>query len=135
VDPVLGSLVYQLPGVTLAYNLHLGHTIAHWKGIIEEIHFGGSIRAFDIIEEIDPEKPSFRPSKWPWKFRNRKTAKNSKLPENCFELVGIGGWPPISTWINQRGSHLQGCRKFWCWEDGCQLIEVCVLAQNARICS
>jgi hypothetical protein len=34
------------------------------------------------------------------KFRNQKTAKNSKLPEDCFEPVGIGGWPPISTWIN-----------------------------------
>jgi hypothetical protein len=33
-------------------------------------------------------------------FRNRKTAKNSKLPENCFEPVGVGGWPIISTWIN-----------------------------------
>jgi hypothetical protein len=32
-----------------------------------------------------------------------KTAKNSKLPklpENCFEPVGKGGWSPISTWIN-----------------------------------
>jgi hypothetical protein len=32
-----------------------------------------------------------------------KTAKNSKLPklpENCFELVGKGGWPPISKLIN-----------------------------------
>jgi hypothetical protein len=32
-----------------------------------------------------------------------KTAKNSKLPkmsENYFELVGKGGWPPISIWIN-----------------------------------
>jgi hypothetical protein len=32
-----------------------------------------------------------------------KTAKNSKLPklsENCFELVGKGGWPSISIWIN-----------------------------------
>jgi hypothetical protein len=32
-----------------------------------------------------------------------KTAKNSKLsklPENCFEPIGKGGWPPISTWIN-----------------------------------
>jgi hypothetical protein len=32
-----------------------------------------------------------------------KTTKNSKLPklpENCFEPVGKGGWPPISTWIN-----------------------------------
>jgi hypothetical protein len=31
-----------------------------------------------------------------------KTAKNSKLPklpENCFEPIGKGGWPPISTWI------------------------------------
>jgi hypothetical protein len=33
-----------------------------------------------------------------------KTAKNSKLPkllENCFEPVGKGGWPPISTWIKE----------------------------------
>jgi hypothetical protein len=33
-----------------------------------------------------------------------KTAKNSKLPklsENCFEPVGKGGWPSISTWITQ----------------------------------
>jgi hypothetical protein len=32
-----------------------------------------------------------------------KTAKNSKLsklPENCFERIGKGGWPPISNWIN-----------------------------------
>jgi hypothetical protein len=25
-----------------------------------------------------------------------------KLPENCFEPFGKGGWPPISTWIIQR---------------------------------
>jgi hypothetical protein len=61
---------------------------------------GAQLEPLAIIEELDPEKPSFRPSKWPQKFRNRKTAKNSKLPENCFEPVGIGGWPPISTWIN-----------------------------------
>jgi hypothetical protein len=32
-----------------------------------------------------------------------KIAKNSKLPKlpkNCFEPVGKGGWPPISTYIN-----------------------------------
>jgi hypothetical protein len=32
-----------------------------------------------------------------------KIAKNSKFPklaENCFERVGKGGWPLISTWIN-----------------------------------
>jgi hypothetical protein len=32
-----------------------------------------------------------------------KTAKNSKLPKLpekfCFEPVGKGGWPPISTWM------------------------------------
>jgi hypothetical protein len=44
VDPVLGSLVYQLPeGVTLAYDFCLGCTIARWKGIDEEIHFGAQL--------------------------------------------------------------------------------------------
>jgi hypothetical protein len=71
--------------------------IARWKGIIEEIHFWGSIMHLDIIENLDLENPSFGPSKWP---RKLKIAKNSKLPENCFEPVGKGGWPPISTWIN-----------------------------------
>jgi hypothetical protein len=73
--------------------------IARWKGIVEEIHFGSSMMPLDIIENIDLEKSSFRPSKWP---RKLKPAKNSKLPkllENCFEPVGKGGWPPISTWI------------------------------------
>jgi hypothetical protein len=58
---------------------------------------GAQSEPLAIIEVLDPKKTSFRPSKWPRKFRNRKTAKNSKLPENCFEPVGIGGWPPIST--------------------------------------
>ena len=33
-----------------------------------------------------------------------KTAKNSKLPklsENCFDLVGKGVWPLVSTWIKK----------------------------------
>ena len=40
-----------------------------------------------------------------------KTAKNSKLPklpENYFELVGKGGWPPISTWINPPSLGING---------------------------
>jgi hypothetical protein len=42
--PHLGKLVHQLPGVvTFAYNLRFRRVIARWKGIIEEIHFGGSI--------------------------------------------------------------------------------------------
>jgi hypothetical protein len=71
--------------------------IARWKGIIEEINFGGSIIPLAIIENLDLKNPSFRPSKWP---RKLKPAKNSKLPENYFEPVGKGGWPLISTWIN-----------------------------------
>jgi hypothetical protein len=54
----------------------------------------------NIIEVPNHEKISFRPSKWPQKFRNRKTAKNSKFPTKCFEPVGIGGWPSISFWIS-----------------------------------
>jgi hypothetical protein len=73
--------------------------IARWKGIIEEIHFGGSIMPLAIIENLDLEKPSFRPSKWPRKLKPAKNSKLPKLPENSFEPVGKGGWPPISTWI------------------------------------
>jgi hypothetical protein len=51
--PRLGKLVHQLPGVvTFAYDLRFRHMIAHWKGIIEEIHFGGSIRAFQLSLRI-----------------------------------------------------------------------------------
>jgi hypothetical protein len=99
--PHLGKLVHQLLGVvTFAYDLRFRCMIAHWKGIVEEIHFGGSIMLFSIIENLDIEKPSFRPSKWPRKLKPAKNSKLSKLLESCFELVGKGGWPPISTWIN-----------------------------------
>jgi hypothetical protein len=74
--------------------------IARWKGIIEEIHFGGSIMPSSIIENLYLKKPSFRPSKWPRKLKPAKNSKLPKLPENCFEPVGKGGWPPISTWIS-----------------------------------
>jgi hypothetical protein len=55
-----------------------------------------------IIENPDLEEPSFRPSKWPRKLKPAKNSKLPKLPENCFEPVGKGGWPPISTWIKGR---------------------------------
>jgi hypothetical protein len=74
--------------------------IAHWKGIIKEIHFGGSIMASDIIENLNIEKPSFGPSKWPRKLKPTKNSKLPKLPENYFEPFGKGGWPPISPWIS-----------------------------------
>jgi hypothetical protein len=99
--PRLGKLVHQLPrAVTFAYDLCFRRMIARWKGIIEEIHFGGSIIILAIVENLDLEKPSFRPSKWPPKLKPAKNSKLPKLLESCFELVGKGGWPPISTWIN-----------------------------------
>jgi hypothetical protein len=73
--------------------------IARWKGIVEEIHFGGSIIPSAIIENLYLEKPSFAPSKWPRKLKPAKNSKLPKWPENCFEPFGKGGWPPISTWI------------------------------------
>jgi hypothetical protein len=73
--------------------------IACWKGIIEEINFWGSIMPLVNNENIDLEIPSFRSSKWPQKFKTAKNSKLPKLPDNCFELVGKGGWPLISTWI------------------------------------
>jgi hypothetical protein len=98
--PRLGKSVHQLPEVVnFAYDIHFRHMIARWKGIIEEIHFGGSIMPFDIIEKLYPGKSSFRPSKWPQKLKTAKNSKVPKLPENCFEPVEKCEWPPISTWI------------------------------------
>jgi hypothetical protein len=75
--------------------------IARWKGIVEEIHFWGSIMPLSIIENLYLEKPSFGPSKWPQKLKLAKNSKLPKWPENCFEPFGKGGWPPISTWIRR----------------------------------
>ena len=66
--PRLGKLVHQVPGVvTFTYDLRFRRVIARWKGIVEEINFGGSMMPLDIIKELDTKKPSFRPSKWPRK--------------------------------------------------------------------
>jgi hypothetical protein len=91
--------------------------IARWKGIVEEIHFGGSIMPSAIIENLDLKKPSFRPSKWPRKLKPAKNSKLPKLPENCFEPVGKGGWPPISTWITPRYANLFYGHCFYCTLD------------------
>jgi hypothetical protein len=113
--PRLGKLVHQLPGVvTFAYDLRFRRMIARWKGIIEEIHFGAQSCLQHIIENLYLKKPSFRPSKWPRKLKPAKNSKLPKLPENCFEPVEKGGWPPISTWINppSLGSNGLHCVEF-----------------------
>jgi hypothetical protein len=68
------------------------------------------------LEEISKElhilpifpKTSFRASKWPRKLKTAKNSKLPKLPENCFEPVGKGGWPPISTWIKNKEEEREG---------------------------
>jgi hypothetical protein len=69
---------------------------------------GAQSKPLVIIVVPDREKVSFRPSKWSQKFMNQKNAKNSKLATNCFELVGIGGWPPISTWMDPPSLGING---------------------------
>jgi hypothetical protein len=82
--PRFGKLVHQLHGVvTFAYDLHFRRVIARWKGIIEDINYGGSIMPLDIIEELDPEKTSFRPSKWPRKLKLLKIVNC----QNCQKIV------------------------------------------------
>jgi hypothetical protein len=61
-----------------------------------------NIEGTSMLLPIFPKKRRLGPQNNFKSFKTRKTAKNSKLPklpENCFEPVGKGGWPPISTWI------------------------------------
>jgi hypothetical protein len=44
---------------------------------------GASIIPLDIIEELDTEKPSFRPSKWPQKLKLLKIVNC----QNCQKIV------------------------------------------------
>jgi hypothetical protein len=82
--PHLGKLGHQLPRVvTFAYDLRFRCMIARWKGIVDEIHFGGSIMPTTIMENLDPEKPSFRPSKWSRKLKLLKVVNC----QNCQKTV------------------------------------------------
>jgi hypothetical protein len=62
----MDKLVHQLPGVvTFAYDLHFRCKIAHWKGITEDINFGGSIMTLSITEKLDPENFHLDPQNGP----------------------------------------------------------------------
>jgi hypothetical protein len=66
--------------------------IACWKGIVKEIHFWGSIMPSTIIEELDPEKPSFRPSKWPLKLKLLKIVNCENYQKIVLsQLEKVGG--------------------------------------------
>ena len=89
----LGKLVHQLPGVvTFAYDLRFRRVITRWKGIAKEIHFGGSKIPLAIIKEINPKKPSFRPSKWPRKLKLLKIVNCQKFQKTVLsQLEKVGG--------------------------------------------
>jgi hypothetical protein len=60
--PCLGKLVHQLPGVvTFAYDLCFRRMIAHWKGSVEEIHFGGNMEVYSILLPVFPKKHRLGP--------------------------------------------------------------------------
>jgi hypothetical protein len=103
--PRLGKLVHQLPRVvTFAYDLRFRRMIAHWKGIIEEIHFGGSIMPLNVIENLYPKKPSFRPSKWPRKLKLLKIVNCQNCQKTVLsQLEKVGGhrYPPGSILIHR----------------------------------
>jgi hypothetical protein len=66
--------------------------IAHWKGIIKDIHFGGSILPLDNIEKLDPEKPSFRPLNWPQKLKLLKIVNCQNCQKTVLtQLEEVGG--------------------------------------------
>jgi hypothetical protein len=91
--PRLGKLVHQLLGVvTFSYDLCFRRVIARWKGIVKEINFGGSIMPSFIIEDIDPEKPSFRSSKWPQKLKLLKIVNCQNCQKTVLsQLEKVGG--------------------------------------------
>jgi hypothetical protein len=76
--------------------------------MVEEIHFGGSIMPLNIIENLYPEKPSFRPSKWPQKLKLLKIVNCQncqKIVLSQLEKVGGHRYPPRSAGV------LVGCDK------------------------
>jgi hypothetical protein len=75
--------------------------ISRWKGVVEEIHFGGSIMSSAIIEKLDPEKPSFRPSKWPRKLKLLKIVNCQKTVLSQLEKVGGHRYPPGSAVVER----------------------------------
>jgi hypothetical protein len=84
VDPILGSLVYQLPkGITLAYDLCLGNMIARWKGIDKEINFGAQLETLDINEVFYHEKICLGPQNGPESLGTKKLLKIV----NCQKIV------------------------------------------------
>jgi hypothetical protein len=61
---------------------------------------GAQLEPLISLRSSIPKNLHLGPQNGPEKLKTAKNSKLPKLPENCFERVGKGGWPPISTWIN-----------------------------------
>jgi hypothetical protein len=98
--PRLGKLVHQLPGVvTFAYDLRFRRVIARWKGIIEEIHFGGSICLWLSLRTLISKKLHLGPQNGPGsenllKIVNCQNGQKTVLSH--LEKVGGPRYPPGS---------------------------------------
>ena len=91
---LMAKLVPQLPGViTFPYNLCFRCVIAHWKGIFENYTLCHQNLTLSIVWLWRSKKQLFRTPKRPWKYR--KMYWHEKFQNKS---VGLGGWPPISTW-------------------------------------
>jgi hypothetical protein len=72
-----------------------------------------------IIEELDLEKPSFRPSKWPRKLKLLKIVNCQNCQKTVLsQLEKVGGHRYPS---GSRVSHGQGCVP---WQHNCCLLKV-----------
>ena len=110
--PRLGKLVHQLFGVvTLAYDIRLTRTIARYKDLSENYHFGkGNIGPKTHVAPRFPKKRHLGPqnssgSSGPEKLLKIVSCATIKETENVERnngvgLSGHGRWPPMSTWIN-----------------------------------
>jgi hypothetical protein len=91
--PHWGRLVHQLPRfVTFAYDLRFKNVIAHWKFLLENYTFFHKNLTMSIFSLWKSKKTLFRPPKRSWKYK--KMYLHEKFQN---KLVGIGGWPPLST--------------------------------------
>jgi hypothetical protein len=82
--PRLGKLVHQLPEVvTFVYNLCFRRMIAHWKGIVEEIHFEGNIEVISIFLLVFPKTHHLGPQ------NDSRSEKQLKIVnyQNCRKMV------------------------------------------------
>ena len=81
--PHFGKLVHQLPGVvTLAYDLCLMRTIARWKDLSKQYHFGRQHGPWTYVAPDFPKKCRLGPQNDYKSLGPEKITKNSKLCYN-----------------------------------------------------